>query len=190
MYGNRTQATSSGRRPATSGGRPAVFLLGFVLLWIWSSPGEPADPHTKEAIRQMEEGLHAVRPAPPPPWVYPAPWWAQYPAACPPGYACPPVAPQPYWPATPYPMPAPQAGSVYPAAVNPAGRLLILVNPVDAEVYVDGVRLQQREDLSYEVGLLAGPHQLEVRKDGYKAFSKRLDILPGGGMYVPIALEK
>jgi hypothetical protein len=84
----------------------------------------------------------------------------------------------------------PQQQSPYPMQVNPAGRLLILVNPVDAEVYVDGVRLQQRDDLSYEVGLLAGPHQLDVRKDGYKAFSKRLDILPGGGMYVPIALEK
>jgi hypothetical protein len=167
-----------------------VLLLWFALPWVWSTPAHAADPHTKEAVRQMEEGLQAVRPAPPYSWAYPAPWWGQYPAACPPGYSCPPIGPQPYWPAAPYPAAPAEPPSPYPARVNPAGRLLILVNPVDAEVYVDGVRLQQRADLSYEIGLLAGPHQLDVRKEGYKALSKRLDVAPGGGMYLPIALEK
>jgi hypothetical protein len=94
-------------------------------------------------------------------------------------------------PVVPYP-PAQQEqpASPYPMQVNPAGRVLILVNPVDAEVYVDGVRLRQQDDLSYEVGLLAGPHHVDVKKDGYKPFSRKVDIVPGSGMYLPIALEK
>jgi len=185
MHGNRQRPTAAGKGKWRRG-----LCLGIALLAAGAAPAPAADPSTREAIRQMEQGLDAVRPAPPYSWAYPAPWWGQYPA-CPPGYPCPPAAPQPYWPGTPYPpAAAPPQPSPYPMQVNPAGRLLILVNPVDAEVYVDGVRLQQREDLSYEVGLLAGPHQIDVRKDGYKTFSKRLEILPGGGMYVPIALEK
>jgi hypothetical protein len=181
--------------------RHAFPLLLALLMLLPASAALAADAATSEAMRQSEQARRAVQWPSPYAWGYPGPWWGwpgPGPAACAPGQPCPPAypypppaaAPYPGVPVAPYPQ-APQApASPYPMHVNPAGRMLILVNPVDAEVYVDGVRLQQQSDLSYEVGLLAGPHQVDVKKDGYKAYSRRVDIVPGGGMYLPIALEK
>ncbi|MFZ5877662.1 MAG: PEGA domain-containing protein [Nitrospirota bacterium] len=87
-----------------------------------------------------------------------------------------------YYPYPYYPWP-PQ--SYYPPAAEPrsslipAGRLYVMVDPVDAEVLVDGLRLRQNNDLSYEVGLLVGPHTLTVRAEGYDAYEEAIEI-PGG----------
>lgn len=58
----------------------------------------------------------------------------------------------------------------------PAGRLLVLVDPVEAEVYVDGYPLKRHADLSYEVGLLEGEYLLEVRAVGYQAYEQIIQI--------------
>jgi hypothetical protein len=180
----------------------ALLLAGATLLP--AATALAADPHTTEAIRQAEEARRAVQWPSPYAWGSPGPWsgWPAYPpAACTPGLPCPSAYPYPppsvapypgapVAPVMPYPAPPPPAASPYPIPANPAGRVLILVNPVDAEVYVDGVRLQQRSDLSYEVGLLAGPHRVDVKKDGYRPYSRKVDVAPGGGLYLPIGLEQ
>ena len=88
--------------------------------------------------------------------------------------------PYPYylWPPPPayYPSSAPEA---YPSPLIPAGRLIVLADPVSAVVSVDGLRLTQHSDLSYEVGLLVGRHQITVRAEGFEPYEEAVDI-PGG----------
>lgn len=100
-------------------------------------------------------------------------------------YGGPTYPPSPYW-SYPYPYyPWPPSQSYQPpmetprSHLIPAGRLIILVDPVDAEVLVDGLRLSQNNDLSYEVGLLVGTHMLTVRADGYDPYEEAVEI-PGG----------
>jgi hypothetical protein len=79
------------------------------------------------------------------------------------------------WPPQGYYPPTPVPGS----QLIPAGRLYVMVDPVDAEVSVDGLRLRQNNDLSYEVGLLVGQHTLTVRAEGYDPYEEAVDV-PGG----------
>jgi hypothetical protein len=88
-----------------------------------------------------------------------------------------------YYPYPYYPWPPSQG--YYPPAFEPpsqlipAGRLFVMVDPVDAEVFVDGLRLRQNSDLSYEVGLLVGQHKLTVRAEDYQPFEEAIDIPAG-----------
>jgi hypothetical protein len=98
-----------------------------------------------------------------------------------------PYPPPPYWyyPYPYYPWPPPQGH--YPthpqeehqSQLIPAGRLILLVDPVSAEVSVDGLQLTQRSDLSYEVGLLIGKHKVLVQAEGYEPHVEAVNI-PGG----------
>lgn len=101
-------------------------------------------------------------------------------------YGGPSYPPPPHWyypyPYYPWPPPSPSYSppvDVPRSQLIPAGRLIILVDPVDAEVWVDGLRLSQNNDLSYEVGLLVGTHTLTVRAEGYDPHEEAIDI-PGG----------
>lgn len=80
--------------------------------------------------------------------------------------------------------------SPYPKDIKPAGRVLIRVEPIDAEVYMDGMRLNQMPDLSYQIALFAGKHNLSVMKKGYKDYSGEIIVPAGGGVVVPVVLEK
>lgn len=96
-----------------------------------------------------------------------------------------PYPPPPYWYYPYYPWPPPQgyypppAPEAYQSPLIPAGRLIVLVDPVSAEVSVDGLRLTQRSDLSYEVGLLVGKHKVTVQAEGFQSYEEAVDI-PGG----------
>jgi len=83
-----------------------------------------------------------------------------------------------------------EGASGYNIEVKPAGRILIQVEPLDAEVYVDGRRLQQLPDLSFQVGLFAGAHHVDIIKQGYERFSEDVTVYPGAGLVIPVKLKK
>lgn len=121
-------------------------------------------------------------PLPPPyPYYYPPP----YPYY---GYPAPQGAPSPGMPQVPAPtQSAPPQYSV--------GHLIIVVDPVGAEVSLDGLRLTQRPDLSYAVGVLEGRHEVRVTASGFEPHARTLDVRPGIGMFltvrlVPVGAEK
>lgn len=121
------------------------------------------------------------------PWPYPYP---PYPAVHP---AFPPVpfypsygAPAPYVPlGSPYPSPPVEVRGI---ELKPGGRLVVEVEPKDAEVYVDGMRLGTRGEHGFEIGLLAGRHRVDVRGAGMQPWSQDVDVPPGGGLLVRVEL--
>lgn len=100
----------------------------------------------------------------------------------------PPYGYYPYYPWPPSQGYYPPA-SEPPSQLIPAGRLIILVDPVDAEVWVDGLRLGQNNDLSYEVGLLVGTHTLTVRAEGYDPHEEAIDIHGGRHVFRTVRLS-
>src|SRR3989338_1337037 len=82
------------------------------------------------------------------------------------------------------------SASGYNIEVKPAGRILIQVEPLDAEVYVDGRKLQQLPDLSFQAGLFAGVHHIDIIKQGYEKFSEDVTVYPGGGLVIPVKLKE
>lgn len=72
----------------------------------------------------------------------------------------------------------------------PAGRLMLLVDPVEAQAYLNGYPLQRHPDLSYEVGLLQGEHQIEVKAEGYVRYNKTVNIQGGERVSLTIRLER
>lgn len=108
---------------------------------------------------------------------YPAPY-PVYPYGWPPSYM---YAPPPRENRAP---PSPEVGQEH----IPVGQIIILVDPVSAEVFLDGLRLTQRDNLSYAVGLLEGAHKVKVQAKGYLAYDKTIDVLGGRGMFLTIRL--
>ena len=111
-------------------------------------------------------------------------------------YGGPYPAPYPYYPYPPPYMYAPPPGEnrAPPSPEDgqehiPVGQIIILTDPVSAEVFLDGLRLTQRDDLSYAVGLLEGRHKVKVRAEGYGAYDKTIDVLGGRGMFLTIRLK-
>lgn len=72
----------------------------------------------------------------------------------------------------------------------PAGRLHLQVNPVHARAFVNGYSLQQNPDLSYEMGLLEGEHQVEITAEGYASFQQTVTIRGGQMLRLNICLEQ
>lgn len=98
-------------------------------------------------------------------------------------------APPPYPWGSPPPAYAPPPPDAYNAPVIPAGRLALLVDPVSAEVFVDGHRLTQHPDLSYEVGLLVGSHTVSVKKPGYEPFEQAVEITANQRVMLTVRLR-
>jgi hypothetical protein len=72
----------------------------------------------------------------------------------------------------------------------PAGRVLMLVEPMQAEVTVNGYSLQRHPDLSYQVSLLQGEHRLEVTAEGYLPFQRSVLIQGGEQLRLTIRLQQ
>ena len=68
------------------------------------------------------------------------------------------------------------------------GQIIILVDPVSAEVFLDGLRLDQRDDLSYAAGLIEGRHRVEVAAEGYIDYDKTINVSGGRGKFLTIRL--
>jgi hypothetical protein len=76
--------------------------------------------------------------------------------------------PYPY--SHPYPPPAygpPPDSNGSSLQVRASGWVHILVDPPDAEVYLDGIKMDRGEDNAFEEGALTGRHKVEVKKEGY-----------------------
>ena len=137
-----------------------------------------------KAVRWMAAALAvALSPmaAAEPGYVYDSPYAAPY-------Y----YAPYPYY----YPWGGPRSvygpseGDFGGDAVIPAGRLVLLVDPVTADVFVDGRKLNPRNDLTYQVGLLVGPHEVEVKADGFRAYKNTVDLQAGRRMVLTVRLNR
>jgi len=123
----------------------------------------------------------------------PAPWpyaYPPYPAAHPAFPAVPfsPLygAPAPYVPlGSPYPPPPVEVRGI---ELKPGGRLVVEVEPEDADVYVDGMRLATRTEHGFEIGLLAGRHRVDVRRAGMQPWAQDVDLPAGGGLLVRVQL--
>jgi len=70
------------------------------------------------------------------------------------------------------------------------GLLRVVTQMVDGSVWVDGRRVGDTPG-TLELDLPAGPHTVEVRRDGYTPFAQSVDVQPGSPtvLYVP-ALER
>jgi len=75
--------------------------------------------------------------------------------------------------------------------INPAGRINIKVTPEDAQVFIDGYPLQSfsKEISLHSIGLLAGSHKIEVKKEGYKPYSSVVEIKQNQLLSLDIVLE-
>jgi len=71
------------------------------------------------------------------------------------------------------------------------GALAIRVQPADADVLIDGERWDGAPGSGpLIVQLAAGFHRVEVRKDGYRAYTTRVDIRPGETAPVNVSLSR
>jgi hypothetical protein len=71
------------------------------------------------------------------------------------------------------------------------GALAIRVRPADAAVLIDGERWQgTTADEPLVVQLAAGPHRVEVQKDGYRPYTTRVDIHRGETASVNVSLSR
>lgn len=73
---------------------------------------------------------------------------------------------------------------------TPAGRLVLMVDPLQAQVLVNGYPLQRHPDLSYDVGLLQGEYQVEVTAEGFVPYTRSVEIRGGDRIHLNIRLEK
>jgi len=73
--------------------------------------------------------------------------------------------------------------------VTPAGRVTVQVEPSDAEVLVDGHPLRRQENAPYQVGVLEGIHQLEVRAQGHQEHRQEIVVRAGSATNLTVRLQ-
>ncbi len=71
-----------------------------------------------------------------------------------------------------------------------SGWIFIEVEPPEAAVFIDGHKAEPREDNTYEEGVLAGRHKVEVKKQGYRDYMRFVDVHPGAKENLTINLRK
>jgi hypothetical protein len=154
-----------------------LFLI-FVLCFPLSHSVAGEDHPVREPIRHRIEGYKDSHPY----WEhryrrYPYPYHNPY---LYPYY--PPYPPPPYWRYERY-----EESPYDNLSVKQAGRITIVAQPLDARVFVDGFQLKRKDDLTYEIGLLTGIHQVEVKREGYKPHA--IDVLVEAGKSIPLTIE-
>jgi len=78
----------------------------------------------------------------------------------------------------------------YPVA--PSGWISIKVEPLDAEVLVDGhpVKVDAHSGLASKIGCLLGPHTVEARKPGFQPYLGDIEIRQASEVHLDIKLTK
>lgn len=87
-----------------------------------------------------------------------------------------------------YPPPASSHGPSQQA--RPSGWVRVEVNPPDAEVFLDGIKMEKGEDKAFEEGVLTGRHKVEVKRDGYYDHMEFVDVFPAAKERLKITLKK
>ena len=70
------------------------------------------------------------------------------------------------------------------------GSLAVRVQPLDAEVLVDGESWQSPEAGSLTLQLSEGVHRVQVRKQGYRTYSAEVRVRPGNATSVNVSLSR
>lgn len=103
----------------------------------------------------------------------------------------PPPAPEPAAPAVAVAPPpeAPPSPVASPLVARPSGDVIVQVDPPDAIVRVDGVRIVEASGSPFvRTNLLVGPHLIEVEREGYRSWSQRIDV-PAHALPLSVALQ-
>jgi hypothetical protein len=85
------------------------------------------------------------------------------------------------------PTPDPYQGT---KGAKGSGWIFIEVEPPEAAVFIDGHKLEPREDNTYEEGVLAGRHKVEAKKQGHRDYLRFIDVHPGAKENLTINLRK
>jgi hypothetical protein len=101
-------------------------------------------------------------------------------------------SPAPSRPAGDVGVPAPRREPpvMRPGESREYGSLAIRVQPVDAEVLVDGEPWESPEAGSLLLQLSEGTHQVEVRKEGFRTYSAQVDVRRGRTTSVNVSLSR
>jgi hypothetical protein len=151
-----------------------IYFAGYrtVRQKVYLTPGDTFRiRHTMEALAPGEPAEPRPVPPPPPP---------QQPAA----------------PAAPAPAPPPvEPGALPPGSpIEPAqrfGSIALRVQPADADIYIDGESWQTSgagDRLVVQVP--EGTHRVEIRKDGYEAFTRTVAVRPGETVTLNVSLTR
>jgi uncharacterized membrane protein len=71
------------------------------------------------------------------------------------------------------------------------GALAIRVQPVDAELLIDGQRWERSSDREpLVVQLAAGEHMVEVRREGYRSYTRQVEIKGGETSPINVSLSR
>ena len=97
-----------------------------------------------------------------------------------------------------YPPPPPGPQGAYPPGPPPTERneprgsasLSIRVQPVNAEVLIDGERWESSGDERLVIQVAPGVHHVEVRRDGYRTYVSDISVRPGESSTVNISLTR
>ncbi|MBA4394816.1 MAG: hypothetical protein C0407_14795 [Desulfobacca sp.] len=84
--------------------------------------------------------------------------------------------PQPYPPGYHSPRPETYEGT---RQVRPSGWISIEIDPPDAAVFIDGNKLEQGKDNTYEEGVFTGRHKIEVKKRGFQDHMEWIEVQTG-----------
>ena len=76
--------------------------------------------------------------------------------------------------------------------VMPSGWLRVQVEPTDAQVLIDGFPavLSQPQGRSASIGLLVGPHSVEVYRSGFQTYRKEVDIKQAREVFLRVKLDE
>ncbi len=101
--------------------------------------------------------------------------------------------PPPYQPRPGAPVPVPRRGAPAPPRAGESqeyGAVAIRVQPVDAEVYVNGELWESPEPGSLTVELAGGLHSVEIRREGYRPYVADVQITAGHTTTLNVSLSR
>jgi hypothetical protein len=71
------------------------------------------------------------------------------------------------------------------------GAIAVRVQPVDADVWIDGERWDgPAADEALVLQIAPGPHRIEVRKDGYRGYAAQIDVRAGQTAPINVSLPR